>query len=168
MTTAGGRMDVIARSILYALHDAYEQRRDVLFIGLLNGPPKPPVALYVWRLPAYARSEFSVGELIREALSGVKVGGFEAEEAKALQIFQLVKRTHQLYLLDETGKSYKSFDFTGKKAFLLGDHIGIPRQLLDAVISILDGVISLGPKPYLTSHCIAFLNELMDRSLHQS
>ncbi|AGT35200.1 MAG: hypothetical protein QXX32_03920 [Thermofilum sp.] len=165
MATAGGRMDVVARSILYALYDQIEQRGDTLFIGLLNGSPRPPVALYAWRLSLQNRSELEVGEAIRRALSGERLDGIEVENgARITDILETVRKTHRVYLLDESGMHFSHFTFTGKNAFILGDHIGIPAWIISSIENMLDGAVSLGKKPYLTSHCIAFLNELMDRA----
>lgn len=168
LATLGGRMDVVARSLINALWDLESQRFNTLLVALLNGPPNPPLGLYAWRVPAGGkRSEGFFGGLILEALSGKKVDGLLVEKgARLVDVVSLLKGAgYPVYLLDENGLSYANVNLEEPVAFVLGDHIGIPADLLRQVTRLVDGVISIGRTPYLTSHCIAFVHELLDRSL---
>ncbi|QOJ78189.1 hypothetical protein IG193_05250 [Infirmifilum lucidum] len=163
LATEGGRMDVVARGAMYAIWDTERPREDTAFIAVLNGPPNPPLTL-VFRPTRISLSEVSIGAEILRALRG---------ESKLINIVRLdilsllgiVKRLgFLLVLLIEGGEDIASFSMPldGKITFILGDHIGFPVSLLKSLEGVVDARLSLGRVSYLGSHCIAFVNEILD------
>jgi len=167
LATYGGRMDVIARVFISAIWDTTSPRRDTLFVAVLHGPPNPPAALYIDSSCRFVRrpGERDVAAVILRALRGeegcvalIKQGTLEAVRALKSEGFQV-------HLLVEDGEDLENFRLHASRlAFVLGDHIGFPKDLLTKLKSECDSALSLGRKSYLASHCIAYIHEVLDRA----
>lgn len=165
LATSGGRMDVVARCAIYALWDlGSKPRRDTVFIAVLNGPPSPPLALYFYPA-AVSLSESAVGLEILKAMRG-ESSSVSVERAGILELVRRLKDTgYKIVLLIEDGEDIKNIRFSPseKYAFILGDHIGFPVDVLRELRRNADLEVSIGRTPYLASHCIAFVNDWLDR-----
>ncbi|MEZ0345050.1 MAG: hypothetical protein ABWK01_00635 [Infirmifilum sp.] len=163
LTTEGGRMDVVARSALYALWDTKNApRRNTLFIAVLNGPPNPPVSIYIPPFPVEL-SETAIGLEILKTMKGLPAK-ILLERAGLTDLIEKLQGRYRLTLLIENGVDIKNTDITPreKHAFIIGDHIGFPPDILKELRRTVDLQVSIGPLSYLASHCIAFINEWLD------
>jgi tRNA (pseudouridine54-N1)-methyltransferase len=63
----------------------------------------------------------------------------------------------RIFVLDSKGKDVKNYRIAEDAVFVLGDDVGLPPGVRGEKISI-------GPKSYIASHCISFINLHLDRS----
>ena len=81
--------------------------------------------------------------------------GFEAFlKAKA--------ETSSIYVLEEGGKNVDETDIKPNPIFVLGDHVGLPKNAERFALRYGEK-ISLGKQPYLAASCITILNYLLDQ-----
>lgn len=162
LATLGGRMDVVARTAFYALHDVKPCRPDTLFIAHLEGPPSPPRQVYIdcnssAKMPV---GERDMGRLLRILL--------ETQESRSAftGLVDLLRRKTAVYTLHESGEDIARVLKRPSlpAAFILGDQKGFPRIYEDHLLRYTTP-ISIGPRPYLASHVAAFVNEWLDSSL---
>ncbi|UNQ72567.1 hypothetical protein [Infirmifilum sp. NZ] len=163
LTTEGGRMDVVARCAIYALWDLGVPRRDAAFIAVLNGPPNPPVTLFL-RPANVELSEKALGSEILSALKGFSSTAETCRLDAAKLLVKVKEMGFKLALLIENGEDISRIpDLCGRKtAFVVGDHLGFPDHFLRSSEKLVDVKISLGKTPYLASHCIAYVNDVLD------
>jgi len=160
-------MDVVARSLISALWDTNSPRRDTLFVAVLHGPPNPPLALYVRSSEIFTRrpGEKDVASMILSALRGEKRAAALRKEGTLEVVRALKDEGFRVYLLVEDGEDVGRVGLDcSRSAFVLGDHIGFPQELLARLRRECDVALSLGRKPYLASHCIAYVHEILDRA----
>jgi tRNA (pseudouridine54-N1)-methyltransferase len=67
-----------------------------------------------------------------------------------------------VYVLEEGGEDVSSFDLQADAIFVLGDHVGLPKNVEGFALRY-GQKISLGRQPYLAASCITVLNYLLDR-----
>lgn len=169
LTTEGGRMDVVARSLISALYDTSSPRQDTLFIAVLHGPPTPPLSLYLRPLPQLKRkpSEREVAALLLQALKKPDARTLEVKREKTTEVVSALRNQgYRVHLLVEEGSDVRDVSFSDKNAFVLGDHIGFSPKVQRELEQVCDVTLSLGRISYLTSHCILYIHELLDRKEH--
>lgn len=101
--------------------------------------------------------ERSILGILAKVLKGRPHRGFELISEP---FDQLIARYPQRYWLDRRGMPIESVKLTSP-TFILGDASGI-------VVPQGEKSISIGPKSYLTSHCIVVLNNWVDRHVATS
>ena len=69
----------------------------------------------------------------------------------------------ELYLLHPRGEDMRKTEISPNPCFILGDHIGLPQELEEEIERMGARKISIGPKEYLASTCIAVVNNELDR-----
>ncbi|MFA4639680.1 tRNA (pseudouridine(54)-N(1))-methyltransferase TrmY [Pyrococcus kukulkanii] len=172
-----GRIDLICRALNAAFHLSHSFRKNVRVYVTFLGPPDPPKTIRFEgpkiRPKILNPDEISIAKVIGKAL---KVGRNIRNPTKEVEVlpgifinrmtFEDVVRRNvkmNLYLLEEGGKDISNLVFPKDNlAFILGDHLGLTKEDL----SFLEGIaekISIGPKAYLTSHVISFVNIYLDR-----
>jgi len=163
LATTGGRMDVVARTLTYAICDVRPCRQDTLFIAHLEGPPRPP------------RQLFFDGDLLEEPLSEGRVcrlllSGLSEDKGGSLGFAELVgilMGKASVFTMHERGLDIGDVEWraVAKKplAFILGDHRGFPPYIEGFLLRRTQS-ISIGPTPYLASHVAAYVNEFIDRA----
>ena len=160
-----GRLDVICRSAL-ACHLTAPKERTVLF-GVL-GSGNDAVTLYFASLAGH-RDEISLARVVRDLVL-VHVGYKEDLPPEYPQITllyynfaQTVQRLSQLgeivYLTDK-GKDIKYNPLSQNTTFVLGSHVDLSESEKEILAQLGAKPVSIGPRKYLTSHCIAYLNFL--------
>ncbi len=166
---SSGRLDVVARSILAALRLARGVRRNVIFLGVLEGPPNPPKLLKVIgkELRKLPESEVEIARIFLRLFKGENVEGFYLENKGFRDVvLEFVQSPCTVvYYLERDGVDIREVIFPKDKdlVFILGDHIGLDRDSELFLRKLGVRVISLGPKVYFTSHCITMVNEELDR-----
>lgn len=161
-------MDVVSRAAMAALLDLENKKReDTVFIAVLMGPPNPPRIISITPSDV-ARvkkvSEEEIGAILLERLRRPP----SVEERRDILdlVDELYKEGFRVHLLIEDGTDIehcvKSGRFSQERlAFVIGDHIGFPNELVKE-IEKKAYPISLGKRSYLASHCIMYLNEVLD------
>ncbi len=156
----GGRLDLVYQCILMALFRSHGIRRDVIFHGILNGAPKPPLELIVdgATLRNVRTDEDTWEGIIRNVLSGGRHPGVFIKK-NSLQ--HLIKDKKDVFVLEESGEDIKTVDLGFNPVFVLGDHVGLPRNEEKFVLRYAKKV-SLGKKAYLAAACVANINYILD------
>ncbi len=169
--STGGRIDVVFRSLMASMPEELNKRKNIDFYVLLNGPPSPPLLLKFIGKKFYMHfiSERKVGLLFKEILSGKKVEGVIVEKKSFSKIIdELRKDKYTIFLLDEKGTDIlklknKIIQAFPRAVFILGDHDGLSLDALRFIEKIGAVKVSIGPKVYLTSHCILFMNFILSK-----
>ncbi|AFK22922.1 tRNA (pseudouridine(54)-N(1))-methyltransferase TrmY [Pyrococcus sp. ST04] len=172
-----GRIDLICRSLNAAFHLSHSFRKNVRVYVTFLGPPDPPKTIRFEGPRIIPRllnpDEISTAKIIGKAL---KAGRELNSPTKEVEVFpgvfvsrmtfeDVVRRNVRmnLYVLEEGGKDIFEVKFPKDNvAFVLGDHIGLSEEDLRLLESVAER-ISIGPRAYLTSHVIAFVNIFLDR-----
>lgn len=160
-----GRLDVICRSALVC-HLTAPKARVVLF-GVL-GSGRDAVTLYFSSLADH-RDEISLARVVKDLVQ-VCTGRQDDVPPEYPQIAlltynfkQLLQRLSQLgeivYLTDK-GEDIKNTPLSQNTTFVLGSHVDLDKSEEEILEQLGAKTVSIGPKKYLTSHCIAYLNFL--------
>ena len=155
-----GRLDVVAQVIRSAFFISGDTRKNVMLHLSLNGPPRPPLYLKFNYKTICTRD---VEKLIRRSISGRKTDYLIKEKKTFIDI---VKNLHEnnknIFILDKRGENISNIKFKEEdNVFILGDDKGIPK-LERKLISKIARKISIGPKMYMASQCVSFLNIYLD------
>lgn len=132
----------------------------------MEGPPHPPLALQLnsSQLTNLPTDEVDIATWIFQALES-KAGGITLKrESFESAVRELRKPKRQLFYLHENGKDVESLKERGldQVDFVFGDHVGLDpasERFLDSL-----GIqrVSIGPRSYLSSSCIVFVNSFLD------
>jgi tRNA (pseudouridine54-N1)-methyltransferase len=159
-----GRLDTIYQCILTALFISHGHRKDVLFHAILNGPPVPPLHLEISGDKMYnvRVDERTWEEILRKVLNGGSHSGILANKASFQSLIKLKYDSGlDIYILEEGGKDISDIEFGTSAAFILGDHIGLPKK--EETFALRYGKkISLGKQAYLAASCIDIINFTLD------
>ncbi len=172
--TAGGagRLDIIARSVNSALWLSHSLRRDVMFHTILFGEPNPPIYIKIDsdKVRKVQPDERNITIFLKKAIE-------RFDEEKVTQttpgIFSSRKTFDKMiddnkdcdfYILCEDGEDISKVDISENAFFALGDKEDLDEDEIGILEKYGAKKISLGKTPYLTSHCIGFLNIYMDRT----
>ncbi|MHA1722143.1 MAG: tRNA (pseudouridine(54)-N(1))-methyltransferase TrmY [Candidatus Baldrarchaeia archaeon] len=180
LPSTAGRMDIVCRCISRALlYYGNKPRRDTVFYAVLLGPPQPPKTITIdgAEIEGLRSSEIAIAGLIRESLKCFKKG--EEKVMKGIYVNQVgfedlvsnfAEREYNLIYLHERGKDVREVYFSLNEVyvFILGDHIGLNKEdeLLLEKLGV--SMVSVGPKSLLGSHCIAIVQNELDRRFSSS
>ncbi len=168
---SAGRLDILARCINASFWLSHDIRRDVVFHTILHGEPSPPVYIRLEgsKLRKVSPDERSIAIFIKKAIERMEEGK-EIESTPG--IFVSRKNFEQLleenkdkkyYLLDEEGKYIEDVEINNESFFFLGDHKDLKKEEKELLYEYGAIPISLGKKSYLSSHCIAVINWILDK-----
>jgi tRNA (pseudouridine54-N1)-methyltransferase len=165
LASSPGRMDLVARCIIASLYTKKGPRRDTTLVVVLEGDPNPPLSLIfdgslMENIPS---SEVKAAQIVYDALSGTSIAGVRLERKTFERVVSDYKSNgYRLFYLHEEGQDSRQVQFGAKTAHILGDQKGIDSKSEQ----LLDGMkierVSLGPYPYLASHCITIINNELD------
>ena len=147
----GGRMDVIASSIMAAQTDPEPE-----FTAILMGPPNPPKILKVeaW---GFSSERQVIAEILR-AFKGrsrfIKVYPGSVESV----LHECDRRN--CILLEEDGEDLSKYTVLVcmNPVFILGGHTGIPGSIKEVIEDKVKYTISIGPKSLQTYQAILYLS----------
>lgn len=166
-----GRLDILCHAVISAFFLSNAMRNDVHLHLILNGPPDPPKHIEFRSDPQMPISKKDVGELLRATLwkykKGRKVRAFPGVYIEK-KSFEEVLREHgdrNIYLLDPKGKLIDEVTVNENPVFVLGDHLGLPKRERKIAKKFAKEIISLGPLPYFSSHCIVIVHNFLDKRL---
>ncbi len=159
-----GRLDVVYQCILTTLFKAHSHRHDAKFHAILNGPPRPPLHLEVSgaKLRDARIDERTWEAILRKVLDGGPHPGITARK-ESLQSFIRSRSGSgaEIFVLEEKGDPVSTVDLGRPAVFVLGDHVGIPKNDERFVLRF-GRKISLGRQRYLAATCIDVLNYILD------
>lgn len=158
---SGGRMDLVCRCIIAALLSPCGVNRDCRLTVVLEGPPDPPLGVRFegGEMETAPEGEVETAMLLVAAMEGRAPAGIRASrEGFGQAVKGHAREGFPVYYLHEDGEDFTRVQFGDRAAFVLGDQKGLDpagERLLDAMGA---RRISLGPHPYLASHCITIVN----------
>jgi tRNA (pseudouridine54-N1)-methyltransferase len=163
-----GRMDLVCRCISSALWLSHKARDDTKIYVILNGPPKPPVAICFQgsELSKVYVDEMTNAVWIKKILSmkfgkeWLETGGTKVARKSFQEV--LSELDGKFYVLHEKGEPIEKITFDKNPVIILGDQIGLPDKEERFVLRNGEK-ISLGKNIYLASSCISILNWVCDR-----
>jgi tRNA (pseudouridine54-N1)-methyltransferase len=101
-------------------------------------------------------------EILKKVLAGKAHPGITSDRSSFEALLKARAKEASVYVLEERGKNINTISLNENPAFILGDHIGLPKTVEDFVLRYGEK-ISLGKQPYLAASCINILNYLIDR-----
>ncbi len=163
---SGGRMDLVARCICNALWISHALRRDTCIHVVACGSPCPPVVIsfYGDRLRGVSPDERNIAAWIKKVLAGKRKNpGIRIRRIGFPQLIEeLASEGTFFYILDEKGQAISDVELKEDPVFVLGDHLGMPRNEEEFVARFEHEKISLGSISYLASQCITVLHYELD------
>ena len=159
-----GRLDIVYECIVTSLFLSHAIRKNVTFHAVLNGPPNPPLHLRAEgaTLHDVRTDQHTWTQIFTKTLSGRPHPGVTIDRTS---FEALIKTKHQnaksIYILEEKGKPIQNITIQSNPVFVLGDHVGLPRNAERFALRY-GTKISLGKTPYLAMSCITILNYLLD------
>ena len=158
-----GRLDIVYECIITSLFLSHGLRRDVNFNAVLNGPPNPPIHLKIIGEQLYdVRTDIDTWKaILQKALNGRPHPGVTVQKNSFENLVKTKVETNKIYLLEEHGKNISEIELAENPLFILGDHVGLPRNA-ERYAMRYGTKMSLGKKPYLAASCITVINYLLD------
>lgn len=161
-----GRLDIVFECVVASLFLSHAIRKDVVFHGLLSGPPAPPLHLRIEGVTLHdVRTDQQTWErILRKVLAGQTHPGITADKTSFEALLKIKAKASQtaIYVLEEKGRDISEMELSENAMFVLGDHIGLPKTVENFALRYAEK-ISLGKQPFLAASCITILNYLMDR-----
>jgi tRNA (pseudouridine54-N1)-methyltransferase len=74
------------------------------------------------------------------------------------KLLRMLHKLGDLVYLSEHGEALKTTSLTLNSTFILGAHMDLGETEQELLSDLGAKAISIGPRSYLTSHCIAYLN----------
>ncbi len=164
---ATGRLDILLRCINSAFMLSHGLRKDTeLYLSLL-GPPGPSkvIRLVGSQMRYLNPDERSTASLVRKALALE----FEGQSTPGIYVHvmglgELLRELRgSLAYLREDGEDLRATELTSDSSFLLSDHKDLTRQEEATVMGLEPKLVSVGPAPLHTDHCITIVHNELDR-----
>lgn len=168
VASTSGRLDIICRCIQAAFTGPKGIRADVEFTAVLEGPPHPPLAIKLssTQLRELPADEETIASWILNSMqpnSGSN-GLLLRRESFEKAVRGIRSSNRSVFYLHEDGEDLETLKGRGfsEVGFILGDQVGLDaasERFLDA-----QGIprLSIGPRSYLSSSCIVFVNSFLD------
>ncbi len=171
---SGGRMDLMARSIISALWLSHDMRRNTKIYINLNGEPEPPITVTfngknlrkaspnereigIWIKKALKRKKDLKNEEWLETHSGIQIS------RKSFEDLIEKRRNKNIYILKEDGEDIRKKDVKEDSVYILGDNVGLPERVTEYLNDYETQKISLGPNSYFTTQSITLIQNELDR-----
>ncbi|MBI4173820.1 MAG: hypothetical protein HY519_03820 [Candidatus Aenigmarchaeota archaeon] len=154
-----GRFDVIARCVNAALWTSHGLRDARISFWLAKAGKW---LIFSPEMRKVNPDERSILLWIGKVLAGGNNPGITlAADAFEQRLQSMAPR--KAYLLDEKGTAVAKVEIAEDAVFILGDHTGLEKEHREIIETALKPeAVSLGRQPYLSSHCIAYLNIELD------
>jgi tRNA (pseudouridine54-N1)-methyltransferase len=159
-----GRLDIAVECAVAALFLSHAIRKNVVFHTILNGPPSPPLHLQIdgATLHDVRTDQQTWTQILRKILSAKPHPGISLSKNSFETLLKDKAKTSQIYVLEEGGKHISQIEIGDKPVFILGDHVGLPKNAERFALRY-GTKVSLGKTPYLAASCITILNYLLDK-----
>ncbi len=161
-----GRLDIVHECIVASLFLSHGLRRDVVFNAVLNGPPLPPLLVRIGGGELHdVRTDIGTWQSILKKIIQGKTHPGISKEKKSFEVLLREKAdTKRIFVLEEGGKSIETLELGENPLFVLGDHVGLPKNAERFALRFGEK-ISLGKQPYLAASCIIILNYVLDNQV---
>ncbi len=161
----GGRLDIVYQCVLMALFKSAAHRQDVVFHAILNGPPNPPMHLEISgaELRDVRIDERSWEKVLKNVLSGKSHPGIAVDKTPFQKLIKEKSAAgYKILVLSNEGNEINGEKLDGDMLFVLGDHVGLPKN--DESFALRYGTkVSLGREKYLAASCIDIVNYHLDQ-----
>ena len=161
----GGRLDIVYQCALMALFKAAAHRQDVVFHAVLNGPPSPPVHIQIdgSELRDARIDERSWERILKNVLNGKEHPGISVDKVPFQKLVKEKSEAgYKILVLADKGSAITDQKLEGDLLFVLGDHVGLPKN--DENFALRYGTkVSLGKEKYLAASCINIVNYYLDQ-----
>jgi tRNA (pseudouridine54-N1)-methyltransferase len=161
-----GRLDILCHDVIAAFFLSNAMRPDVRLHLVLNGPPDPPKHIEFMSNEDMPISKKDIGNLLRSALWKYKprrrVEAFPGVHIEKKRFEDVLAENPGFYLLEANGRPMNEIEFGPDPVFVLGDHLGLPKNERKAARKLAKERISIGPMPYFSSQCIVVVNNHLD------
>jgi tRNA (pseudouridine54-N1)-methyltransferase len=167
-----GRMDVLCRCIAQSLFISHGIRRDVEVYLLLLGEPEPPKAIRVVgsEVKNMAPDERNIAGLLRKALMlgadewkrsspGIYIGRKNIKDL----LVELSEKYEVVYLREDGENIRDAVKELNNPLFVLGDHLGLSREIERVVLDCAMKIISVSPLSLQADQCIVIVHYELDR-----
>ena len=163
-----GRLDIVYECIVGSLFLSHGLRRNVEFNAVLNGPPNPPMQLRIDGKELFdVRTDADTWNMIlRKVIGGKPHPGITKVKNSFENLLKEKSQNHSIYVLEESGKNITQTELAENPLFVLGDHVGLPKNAERFALRYGEKV-SLGRTPYLATSCITIINYLLDLQEHR-
>jgi tRNA (pseudouridine54-N1)-methyltransferase len=163
-----GRLDIVYECVVASLFLSHGLRRDTLFHAVLHGPPNPPFLITVDGSCLFdVRTDQQTWiRILKKVLSNGSHPGVVTSRTSFEQLVKTKAQTNPIYVLEERGTNIKDLTIQPNPVFILGDHVGLPKNAERYVLRY-GTKISLGKTPYLAATCITILNYTLDTRQQQ-
>jgi tRNA (pseudouridine54-N1)-methyltransferase len=158
-----GRLDIAYECIVASLFLSHGIRRNVTFHAILNGQPKPPLHIKIDGDKLYdVRTDVDTWQhILRKVIAGKPHPGINVDKTSFEALIKEEAQARHVYVLEEGGKNVADLELADNAVFVLGDHVGLPRNVERFALRFGEK-ISLGKQPYLAASCITIINYLLD------
>lgn len=173
LPSSGGRMDLVCRVISASFLISNGIRRDTELFLLLQGPPKPGLALRLrgGQLRNLFPDERSIAAWLQRILAMPVVQGqwLPAGDGAAVARFSLSELLAAVggtpILALEEGGAQRDVGNAGPEAlFVLGDDQGLTAEELQILRKSDVDLASLGPRSLHSDHCIVLVHAALDKA----
>lgn len=159
-----GRWEVAARCVNSALWIAHGLREAKIHVVL--GAASPPKTVVVdSSIKKVNPDEKNIATWISKVLKGESENpGIHVEEKSFQDVIKsFAAEGRKFCILHEKGADISRVEFGAGPVFVLGDHIGLPPKDEKFVKRFDHELVSVGPRSYLASQCISYINIELDR-----
>ena len=164
-----GRMDIAIHSFIQWVFLSHGFRDDITFHFVLYGMPDPPKHIEITVTDKLEISKKDVANMLKKILYKYHEGEkreifpncFVEKKSLLKVIDELAEEGNEVFVLDKKGESLREINIPKKCAFLIGDHIGLPKKELKRLKESTTEV-SVGPHMYFASQVVAVINNELD------
>ncbi len=159
-----GRLDIAHQAALNTFFLAGSIRRNNELHLFLYGPPNPPLHLSMIGKEIYdiRTDEETWREILLEVLSGKHHQGiYLSKEGIEPWINNIIKQ-RRVFVMHERGKNIIEIKPEDNDCFVIGDHIGLPKNLEKYILRLGGQKLSIGKKHYLAAQVIEIINYIYD------
>jgi len=164
-----GRLDIAIHSFIQGVFLSHGFRKDVKFHFVLYGMPDPPKHIEITVTDDLQLSKKDVRKSLKKILykyhEGKKTEVFPkcfVEKKSLLKVIdELKKEGVEIFVLDKKGEQLREVNIPKNCAFLIGDHLGLPKKELKR-LKEMTTEISIGPHMYFASQVVAVINNELD------
>jgi len=166
-----GRIDIVCNVIISAFFISHDIRKDVKLHLIFDGPPNPPMHIFIEFHPDLPISKKDVAGILKRILykapkekgkmTNPVPGCFIEKKSFENLVEELSADGKNVFLLDKKGEDIRDLKFKGNEVFVLGDQDGFPddkKHLLKRIDKI-----TVSPRVLFASQVLTIVHNELDR-----
>lgn len=171
-----GHVEIIAHCIMNAFFISNSFRNNIIVYIVFDSTPTFPITLKLSSQDGLSLSGFheqAIFNLLAEALNhcesltkdesriiapGVQINGYGFEKLLGKLMSQ-----QPVFLLDKKGQDIRELNIDFNPAFILSDHLAMPKNSIKRFLREGLKPLSVGKKMLFASQCVVLINDEMDR-----